>query len=111
MVYLSLPSPPTHTDTLFPPPVGAAYEGVHKRTFLAMSIMILTQVPILLFLVLLYRKLGQLRKQNMHIDATEPLPSSTHGSSGDQDDTKNKKDATEASELLAQERKCLEEST
>ena len=75
--------------------------------------MILAQVPILLFLVLLYRKLGQLRKQNMHIDATEfePLPSSTHGSSGDQDDTKNKKDATEASELLAQERKCLEEST
>ena len=76
-----------------------------------MSIMILTQVPILLFLVLLYRKLGQLRKQNMHIDATELLPSSTHGSSGDQDDKKNKKDATEASELLAQERKCLEEST
>ena len=77
-----------------------------------MSIMILTQLPILLLLVPLYRKLGQLRKQNMRIDATEPLPSSTHGSSSDLDDTKkNKKDATEASELLTQERKCLEEST
>lgn len=104
------PLPPTH-NTPFPPTVGAAYEEVHKRTFLAMSIMILAQLPILLFLVLLYRKLGQLRKQNMRIDATEPLPSSTHGSSSDLDNTKNKKDATEASELLTQERKCLEEST
>ena len=61
-------------------------------------------------MILLYRKLGQLRKQNMHIDATELLSSSTHGSSADQlqDDTKQKKDAT--SELLALERKCSEES-
>ena len=77
-----------------------------------MSIMIAAQLPILLFLILLYRKLGQLRKQNMHIDVTELLPSSTHGSSADQlqDDTKQKKDATETSELLALEKKCLEES-
>ena len=73
-----------------------------------MSIMIAAQLPILLFLILLYRKLGQLRKQNMHIDATEPFPSSTHDQL--QDNTKQKKDATETSELLALEKKCLEES-
>ena len=77
-----------------------------------MSIMIAAQLPILLLMILLYRKLGQLREQNMHIDATELLPSSTHSSSADQlqDDTKPKKDATETSELLALEKKCLEES-
>ena len=77
-----------------------------------MSIMIAAQLPILLLMILLYRKLGQLRKQTMHIDATEPLPSSTHGSNADQlqDVTKQKKDATETSELLALEIKCLEES-
>ena len=48
----------------------------------------------------------------MHIDATELLPSSTDGSNADQlqDDTKQKKDATETSELLALEIKCLDES-
>ena len=69
-----------------------------------MSIMIAMLVPIILILVLLYRKLGQLRKENMHSDTTEPLS----GSISDQDSTENKKDATEKSELLALENKPLE---
>ena len=78
-----------------------------------MSIMIAMLVPIILILVLLYRKLGQLRKENMNSDATEPLPSSTHGSSSDQDGASDNEDATEMSELLAPEKKplALEKST
>ena len=44
----------------------------------------------------------------MHIDTTELLSGSTHGSSSDQDSTENKKDTTEKSELLALENKLLE---
>ena len=78
-----------------------------------MSIMIAMLVPIMLILVLLYRKLGQLRKENMNSDATESPPSSTHGSSSDQDGASDNEDATEMSKLLAPEKKplTLEKST
>jgi len=45
------------------PTVGAAYEGVKKRTFLAMSIMISLQIPLILILLLLYRKLGRMKEK------------------------------------------------
>ena len=86
--------------------VGAAYEGVQKRTFLAMSIVILIQIFIMLILVLLYNKLGQLRKQQIHLNATKPLLSSTLDSN--QDGASDKEDATEMSELLAQKKKPLD---
>ena len=73
-----------------------------------MSIMIAMQVPVMLILILLYRKLGQLRKENMYIDTAELIPTSSRGSTSDQDSTENKKDATEKSELLALENKTLE---
>ena len=49
----------------------------------------------------------------MNSDATEPLPSSTHGSSSDQDGASDNEDVTEMSELLAPEKKplALEKST
>ena len=81
-------------------PVGAAYEGVQKRTFLAMSVMIATQIPIVLILGLLYHyhKLGWLRKQQMLVSDTKPRPFRTFGS--EQDGGSDKEDATEMSELL-----------
>ena len=82
--------------------VGAAYEGVQKRTFLAMSIMIATQIPLMLILGLLYHKLGQLRKEQMHVGATKSLGSN-------QDGTSDEEDATEMSELLAPEKLPLKE--
>ena len=88
--------------------VGAAYEGVQKRTFLAMSIAILIQIFLMLILVLLYHKLGQLREQQMHVNVTEPLPSNTLNSN--QDGASDKEDATEMSELLAPEKTPLEDS-
>ena len=44
-------------------------------------------------------------------DATDPLPSSTHGSSSDQDDLSDNEDATETSELLVPEKSLLEKSS
>ena len=73
-----------------------------------MSIMIAMLVPVMLILILLYRKLGQLTMKNMYIDTTELIPASPHSSTSDQDSTENKKNATEKSELLAQENKTLE---
>ena len=73
-----------------------------------MSIVILIQIFIMLILVLLYYKLGQLREQQIHVDATEPLLSSTLNSN--QDGASDKEDATEMSELLAQNKKPLEDS-
>ena len=55
-------------------------------------------------MILLYCKLGQPRKENMHIDTIELLS----GSINDHDSAENKKDGTEKSELLAQENKPLE---
>ena len=49
----------THTTL-----VDAAYEGVQKRTFLAMAIMI-GLLPILVTLMLLYPKLGKLRDKQI----------------------------------------------
>ena len=83
-----------------PLPVGAAYERVHKRTFLAMSILVAIQIPILLMLILLYRTLGRLRKQQIHVNATKPLPFTKHGSDSS---TSDEKDATEVSDLLTSE--------
>ena len=79
-----------------------------------MSLMIAPQLAIMLILILLYNKLTQLRKQNMHTDltdATDPLPSSTHSSSSDQDGLSDNEDATEMSELLVPEKSLLEESS
>ena len=41
-----------------------------------MSIMMATQIPIVLILGLLYRKLGRLRKRQMLMGTAEPLPTS-----------------------------------
>ena len=73
-----------------------------------MSIVILIQIFLMLVLVLLYHKLGQLREQQIHVNATEPLLSSTLDSN--QDSASDKEDATEMSELLAQNKKPLEDS-
>ena len=54
-------------------------------------------------MILLYCKLGQLRKESMHIDTIELLS----GSINDHDSAENKKDGTEKSELLA----CTREQT
>ena len=64
-----------------------------------MSIMIATQVPLMLILGLLYHKLGQLRKEQMHVGATKSLSSNQDGISDDHEE-----DATEMSELLAPEK-------
>ena len=74
-----------------------------------MSIMIATQIPLMLILGLLYHKLGQLRKQQMHIGASEPLPSKSSGSN--QDGVSDEEDATEMSELLAPEKTPLKEAS
>ena len=63
-----------------------------------MSVMIATQIPIVLILGLLYHKLGRLRKQQMLVSDTKPQPSSTFG--GEQDGGSDKEDATGTSELL-----------
>ena len=73
-----------------------------------MSTVIASQVFIMVILVLLYHKLGQLREQQIHVNATEPLLSNTLGSS--QDGASDKEDATEMSELLSPEKKPLEDS-
>jgi len=67
-----------------------------------MSIVILIQIFIMLILVLLYHKLGQLRKQQIHVNVPEPLLSSTLDSN--QDGASDKEDATEMSELLVPEK-------
>ena len=72
----------THTTL-----VDAAYEGVQKRTFLAMAIMI-GLLPILVTLMLLYPKLGKLRDKQIAAASslgTEPS---------------NDKDSTEFSQLM-----------
>ena len=55
----------------------------------------------MLILVLLYNKLGQLRKQQIHVNATSTLDSN-------QDSASDKEDATEMSELLAQKKAPLD---
>ena len=66
-----------------------------------MSIVILIQIFIMLVLILLYNKLGQLRKQQIHVNATSTLDSN-------QDSASDKEDATEMSELLAQKKAPLD---
>ena len=65
-----------------------------------MSILVAIQIPILLMLILLYRTLGRLRKQQIHVSATKPLPFTKHGSDSS---TSDEKDATEVSDLLTSE--------
>ena len=69
-----------------------------------MSIMIALQIPVMLMLLLLYRTLGHLRRQQMRVSATEPQPSA----SSDQDSVS---DETEMAGLLAPEKKPLEDSS
>jgi len=73
----------THTT-----PVDAAYEGVQKRTFLAMATLICLLLPILVPLMLLYPKLGKLRDKQ--IAAASSLGTEPN----------NDKDSTEFSQLM-----------
>ena len=73
-----------------------------------MSIMIAAQIPLILILVLLYHRLGQLRNQHMQVNDTKPLPDSTRDS--DQDSASDMEDGTEMSELLSTDRTPLEGS-
>ena len=73
-----------------------------------MSIMIAAQIPLILILVLLYHKLGQLRNQHMQVSDTKPLPDSTRDS--DQDSASDMEDGTEMSELLSTDGTPLEGS-
>jgi len=50
--------------------VDAAYEGVQKRTFLAMAVMTCLLAPFLVILILLYPKLGKLRDQQIAISSS-----------------------------------------
>ena len=100
--------------------VGAAYEGVKKRTFLAMSIMISLQVPVVLTLLLLYRKLGRMKeKVQAQVGSTaapvssetspgekEPSPGEKEPSPGEKEPSlSDEEDATEMSGLLHTEEK------
>ena len=77
-----------------------------------MSIMIAAQIPLILILVLLYRKLGQLRKQHMQLSDTKSVPDSTHDSDdSDLDNASDREDGTEMSELLSTDRTLLEGSS
>ena len=58
----------------------------------------------MLILILLYRKLGQLRKESMSTNVTELLSINTHSSSSDHDSASDKEDETEISKLLALEK-------
>ena len=51
--------------------VDAAYEGMMKRTFLAMIIMILAHLPFLLFFACMYSKLGRPSKDFHSEDESE----------------------------------------
>lgn len=66
--------------------VDAAYEGVQKRTFLAMAIMTCLLAPFLVILILLYPKLEKLRDQQ--------IATSSSVETGDDEDS------TELSQLM-----------
>ena len=83
---------------LLRPIVGAAYEGVQKRTFLAMSIVISLQIPLVLILLLLYPKLGRM-KEKLHGDTAAPVSSET-STSEKEPSLSYEEDTTEMSELL-----------
>jgi len=68
--------------------VDAAYEGVQKRTFLAMAVMTFLLAPFLVILILLYPKLGKLRDKQ--IAAASSLGTEPN----------NDKDSTEFSQLM-----------
>ena len=88
------------------PTVGAAYEGVQKRTFLAMSIMMSLQVPLILTLLLLYRKLGRMKEQLQAQVGNTAAPVSSETSPGEKEPSlSDEEDTTEMSELLHTEEK------
>ena len=87
---------------LLRPIVGAAYEGVQKRTFLAMSIVISLQIPLVLILLLLYHKLGRMKK--LQGDTAAPV-SSESSTSKKEPSLSDEEDTTEMSELLQVEEK------
>jgi len=83
------------------PTVGAAYEGVQKRTFLAMSIMISLQIPLILILSLLYRKLGRMKeKLQAQLGSTAALVSGESSTSENEPSLSDEEDTTEMTELL-----------
>ena len=45
--------------------MDAAYEAMMKRTFLAMTIMILTHLPFLIIIIVMYPKLGPLDNKSV----------------------------------------------
>jgi len=86
---------------LFPYTVGAAYEGVQKRTFLAMSITISLQIPLILILLLLYRKLGRMKeKLRAQLGNTAAPVSSESSTSEKEPSLSDEEDTTEMTELL-----------
>ena len=81
--------------------VGAAYEGVQKRTFLAMSIMISLQIPLILILLLLYRKLGRMKeKLQAQLGSTAAPVSGESSTSEKEPGLSDEEDTTEMTELL-----------
>ena len=88
------------------PTVGAAYEGAKKRTFLAMSIVISLQIPVVLTLLLLYRKLGRMKEKLQVQVGSTAAPVSSETSPGEKEPSlSDEEDATEMSELLHTEEK------
>ena len=88
------------------PTVGAAYEGAKKRTFLAMSIMISLQIPVILTLLLLYRKLGRMKEKVQAQVGNTAAPVSSETSPGEKEPSlSDEEDTTEMSELLDEEEK------
>ena len=86
---------------IFYPTVGAAYEGVQKRTFLAMSIMISLQIPLILILLLLYRKLGRMKeKLQVQLGSTAAPVSGESSTSEKEPGLSDEEDTTEMTELL-----------
>ena len=88
------------------PTVGAAYEGVQKRTFLAMSIMISLQIPLILILLLLYHKLGRMKEKLQAQLGSTAAPVSGEGSTSEKEPSlSDEEDTTEMTELLHVEEK------
>ena len=77
-----------------------------KRTFLAMSIMISLQIPVVLTLLLLYRKLGRMKEQLQAQVGSTAAPVSSETSPGEKEPSpSDEEDTTEMSELLHTEEK------
>jgi cbb3-type cytochrome oxidase subunit 3 len=51
--------------------VDAAYEGLMKRTFVAMIVLLVTHLPFLVGIVFMYRKLGSKPKESAFKESEE----------------------------------------